>query len=101
MEKVNVREIFNKVKKYNELAEYLYQGRNELAITFTDGLQECDPENYKDFSKFVRYIYVDDVATCLLNGEWTHDGEFFTIEFVYDGDRTEFELYVHTVLKDE
>ena len=97
MEKVKVREIFNKVKKFNELAEYLYQGRNELAITFTDGLHECDFENYKDFSEFVRYIYVEVVATRLLNGEWTHDGEFFTIEFVYEGDRTEFELYVHTV----
>ena len=97
MEKVNVREIFNKVKKFNELAVYLYQGRNELAITFTDGLQECDFENYKDFSKFVRNTYVEVVATRLLNSEWTHDGEFFTIEFVYEGDRQEFELYVHTV----
>ena len=96
MEKVKVREIFNKVKKFNELAEYLYQGRNELAIIFTDGLQECNFENYKDFSEFVRYIYVDDVATRLLNGEWTHDGEFFTIGAFYDGYITEFELYVHT-----
>lgn len=96
MEKVKAREIFNKVKKFNELAEYLYQGRNELAITFTDGIYECDFENYKDFSKFVRYIYVDEVATRLLYGEWTHDGEFFTIGAWYDEDRTEFELYVHT-----
>ena len=101
MEKVKVKEIFNKVKKFNELAEYLYQGRNELAIAFTDGLQECNFENYKDFSKFVRNTYVEVVATRLLNGEWTHDGEFFTIEFVYEGDRTEFELYVHTVLKEK
>lgn len=97
MEKVKVREIFNKVKKFNELAEYLYQGRNELAITFTDGLQECDFENYEDFSKFVRCIYVEVVAARLLNGEWNHDGEYFTIECLYNGYITVFELYVHTL----
>lgn len=97
MEKVKVREIFNKVKKFNELAGYLYQGQSKVEITFDDGSPITrNFESYKDFSRFVRGYYIDVLSIRLLNGEWTHDGEFFTIEFVYEGDRTEFELYVHT-----
>ena len=95
MEKVKAREIFNKVKKYNELARYLYQGHNQLTITFIDNYEEYDFESYKDFSKFIRNRYVNVVAIHLLNDEWKHDGEFFTIIDTYDGYRTEFELYVH------
>lgn len=97
MEKVKARDIFNKVKKYNELAEYLYQGQSKVEITFDDGSPiRRNFECYKDFSRFVRGYYIDVLAIRLLNGEWNHDGEYFTIECLYDGYRTEFELYVHT-----
>lgn len=97
MEKVKARDIFNKVKKYNELAEYLYQGQSKVEITFDDGSPiKRNFESYKDFSRFVRGYYIDVLAIRLLNGEWNHDGEYFTIECLYDGYRTEFDLYVHT-----
>lgn len=97
MEKVKARDIFNKVKKYNELARYLYQGDNVLTVAFTfDYGCKYEFESYKDFSKFIRNTYIDVLAARLLNGEWNHDGEYFTIEAIYDGYRTEFELYVHS-----
>ena len=96
METVKAREIFNKVKKFNELAGYLYHGRNELTITFRDNCQEYDFETYRDFSKFVRNTYIEILAIRLLQGEWDHDGEYFTIGAWYDEYGTEFELYVHT-----
>lgn len=98
MEKVKVRDIFNKVKKFNELAEFLNQGQSKVEITFDDGSPiRRNFENYKDFSRFVRGYYIDVLAIRLLNDEWNNDGEYFTIEYLYDGFRTEFELYVHTV----
>lgn len=95
MEKVKAREIFNKVKKFNELAKYLYQGDKVLTVR----LEEEDGttyefNNYNDFSRFVRKAYIEDIAIELLNEEWQHDGEYFTISvgrlsWIY-------ELYVHT-----
>lgn len=98
MERLKAIEIFSKVKKFNEMASYFYQGGNKLTVTLSNS--QCQKEHnfdsYKDFSKFVRSTYNDVLATLLLKGEWKHDGEYFMIEPMYNGYRKEFELYVHT-----
>ena len=98
MEKLKAKQIFNKVKKYNEMASYFYQGQDKLSITFSGecGL-ETEFNSYKEFAKFIRDMYVDKVVDDLLEGEWKHDGEYFTLESTYDGETDQYELYVHEI----
>lgn len=94
MEKLKAKDIFNKVKKFNELSEYLYQGDKKLTVTFEeeDGTTH-DFDSYRDFAKFIRQIYISEAAEVMLENEWYHDGEYFWIR--YGLARIEYELYVH------
>ena len=95
MEESKAREIFSNVKKYNEMVNYFYQGQNELTVTFKqeDGTT-YDFDSYRDFAKFIRQVYVSEVAEEMLKNEWYHDGEYFWIRCGLA--RIEYELYVHT-----
>lgn len=95
MEESKAREIFSKVKKYNETASYFYQGQNKLIVSFKeeDGTTH-DFDSYRNFAKFIRQVYVSEVAEEMLKNEWQHDGEYFCIRCGLA--RIEYELYVHT-----
>ena len=95
MEESKAREIFINVKKYNEMASYFYQGQNKLIVSFKEEDETThDFDSYRDFAKFIRQVYVSDVAEEMLKNEWQHDGEYFWIRCGLA--RIEYELYVHT-----
>ena len=65
---MKIREIFNKIENYNEIANYISYSSDKVAIEFSDGRYSSSQfSNFKEFRKFVKDEYINEVANFILN----------------------------------
>ena len=64
---MKAKELFKKLETYNELAEIMHT--QKAAICFGEAYYSERFNNYKEFSKYVKKTYIDEVAAKILNAD--------------------------------
>ena len=98
---MTVKELFAKVAAYNELAELMHA--TKAKINFYDGMCHYGEtfESFKDFRKWLKKNYIDEVADQILKLTDVEFDKEFEIEYtLYYSDKSYTEKYSFDLVSD-